>query len=61
MIFIDADKMIMGRLATFAAKKAVQGEQVTVVNADKAMITGSKEATLAKFKVRLTNTRRSCS
>lgn len=54
MIFVDADGKIVGRLASFVAKKAVQGEHVTVVNADKAMMTGSKEATMEKFKVRLT-------
>ncbi len=54
MIFVDADGKIVGRLASFVAKKAVQGEHVTVVNADKAMMTGSKEATMERFKVRLT-------
>lgn len=54
MIFIDADGKIVGRLASFAAKKAVGGEQITVVNAEKAMITGTKEAAMERFKVRLT-------
>lgn len=54
MIFVDADGKIVGRLASFAAKKAVRGEQVTVVNAEKAMLTGSKEAAMERFNVRLT-------
>jgi len=53
MILVNAENVIMGRLASFVAKKAIEGEQVTVVNAEKASITGSKDAAVKKLKVRL--------
>lgn len=53
MILINAEKMVMGRLATYAAKKALEGNDVVIVNAEKAVITGSKEDAMRKFKRRL--------
>jgi large subunit ribosomal protein L13 len=53
MILVNAEGKIMGRLASFVAKKAILGEEVTVVNAEKVILTGSKEATLEKFRVKL--------
>jgi len=53
MILVNAEGNIMGRLASFVAKKAISGESVTVVNAEKAVVTGSKEAAVRKIKVRL--------
>ena len=47
---IDATNLIMGRIATVAAKKALLGEDINVVNCDKAVITGNKKTTLAEFK-----------
>jgi len=47
---IDATNLIMGRIATVAAKKALLGETVNIVNCDKAVITGNKKTTLAEFK-----------
>lgn len=42
MIVIDATNLIVGRLATYAAKHALLGEQVRVINAEKAVISGKK-------------------
>ncbi len=53
MILINAENVIMGRLASFAAKKALEGEEVTIVNAEKVVITGTKEIVMKKLKVRL--------
>jgi large subunit ribosomal protein L13 len=53
MILVDADKKIMGRVATFVAKKALEGNQVTVVNAEKAFVTGSKENAMKRIKRKL--------
>jgi len=53
MILINAENAVMGRLSTFAAKKALEGEQITVVNAEKAIITGSRENAMKKMKTRL--------
>ena len=42
-MIIDATNLVAGRIATFAAKKALLGEKITIVNAEKAIITGRKE------------------
>jgi large subunit ribosomal protein L13 len=47
---IDADGNILGRLCTKVAKKILQGEDVVVVNAEKAIVTGSHEHVFASYK-----------
>lgn len=49
-MIIDATNLIVGRLAAFAAKKALLGEKVDIVNCEKAVITGNKKQILARFK-----------
>lgn len=49
-MIIDANNLILGRLATFAAKKALLGEKVDVVNCEKAVVTGNRSMILAQFK-----------
>ena len=51
-MIIDATDLILGRLASFAAKKALQGEKVDVVNCESAVLTGNKKQILAKYKQR---------
>lgn len=41
-MIIDAKDTIMGRLAAFAAKKALEGNKVDIINCEKAIITGDK-------------------
>jgi len=43
-VIIDAEGAILGRMATFAAKEALKGSKIIVVNADKAIITGNRHA-----------------
>jgi large subunit ribosomal protein L13 len=49
MIVIDATNLILGRLASHAAKLALQGEQVRVVNCENAIKTGDKKRILAVY------------
>ena len=49
-MIIDATDLILGRLAAFAAKKALLGEKVDVINCEKAIITGNPKTTFAHFK-----------
>lgn len=49
MIYIDADNLIYGRLSTYVAKSLLNGEEVTVVNAAKVVVTGSRDFVLQKF------------
>ncbi len=43
MIVVDATGLVMGRLASVTAKSLLAGEEVKIVNAEKAIVTGSKE------------------
>lgn len=51
-MIIDAKDLVLGRLASFSAKQALLGEEVTIINVEKAVISGSKEDVLAKYKWR---------
>jgi len=42
-MIIDAENLIVGRLATYATKKALLGEKVNIINCEEAIITGSKK------------------
>jgi large subunit ribosomal protein L13 len=48
-MIIDANDLIIGRLATFAAKKALLGEKIDIINCEKAVISGRKEDVLHKY------------
>jgi len=45
-MIIDAKDLILGRMASFAAKRLLEGESVVIVNAEQAVISGRREATL---------------
>jgi large subunit ribosomal protein L13 len=55
-IIVNAKNTILGRLASWVAKKALLGEDVIVVNAEKALLSGKKEMILKeeleKLKIR---------
>jgi len=46
----DAENMVVGRLGSKAAKAAILGEQVVVVNAEKAIITGDRRTVIDAWK-----------
>ncbi len=46
---IDAEGAVLGRLASLIAKKLLLGEEIIVINADKSIVTGSKERILERF------------
>ena len=46
---IDADGHILGRLATYVAKRALLGDEIIVVNAEKAIISGRKEMVFKRY------------
>lgn len=41
-MIVNAEGQILGRLASFVAKRALMGDKVIVVNAEKALISGTK-------------------
>lgn len=51
-MIIDAKNKIVGRIATIAAKQALLGETVHIMNCDHAVITGRKNEVLAKYQHR---------
>lgn len=48
-MIIDATELILGRLATFVAKKALLGERIDVINVEQAVISGNKKWILAHY------------
>ncbi|MGE0792617.1 MAG: 50S ribosomal protein L13 [Candidatus Woesearchaeota archaeon] len=50
MIVIDAKNLVLGRFATYAAKQALLGQDVRIINAEKAIISGTRKKILADFK-----------
>jgi large subunit ribosomal protein L13 len=52
MAVIDAQGAVMGRLASKVAKRLLNGEDITIVNAESVLITGTKKDILTKFRAR---------
>lgn len=50
MIIIDMTNSLIGRVGTKAAKAALEGEEVILVNCEKAVISGAKAHVLGQFK-----------
>ncbi len=48
-MILDAENSILGRLAAAAAKQALLGEEVKVVNCEKAVITGNKKSLIDDY------------
>jgi large subunit ribosomal protein L13 len=53
-IVIDAEKEVLGRIASKAAKSALLGEEVYVFNADKAYVSGDMKMVFAQNLEKLT-------
>ena len=50
MIYIDAEGAVLGRLASLVAKRLLKGEEITVLNADKILVTGSRKFVMDHYK-----------
>src|SRR5690349_9682424 len=48
-MIIDATDLILGRLAATVAKKALLGEKVDIVNAEKKVVTGKRAHIIQKY------------
>jgi len=53
-MIINGSNLLMGRLASFAARKALEGEQVTIVNCKKVYVSGSPKGVLERYKRKFT-------
>jgi large subunit ribosomal protein L13 len=47
---IDGDGLLVGRLSSVVAKRALNGEEIAVINAEKAVISGSRARVLEIYK-----------
>ncbi len=50
MTVINADGMILGRLASILAKRLLAGEEIHIINAEKIVISGDKVTTFGEYK-----------
>ncbi|MGY0288519.1 MAG: 50S ribosomal protein L13 [Thermoproteota archaeon] len=46
---IDADGKILGRLASYVAKRLLEGKRIAIINAEKAVITGNPNTIKEKY------------
>ncbi|GAB3692508.1 50S ribosomal protein L13 [Halorubrum pallidum] len=51
-VVVDARDCILGRVSSEVAQRALAGESVAVVNAERAVITGNEEATMETYHTR---------
>ncbi|MFH1589112.1 MAG: 50S ribosomal protein L13 [archaeon] len=51
-MIIDATDLILGRMASVVAKKVLLGQEIVIVNSDKAVLTGSKKDIESKYYIR---------
>ncbi|UCE36211.1 MAG: 50S ribosomal protein L13 [Thermoplasmata archaeon] len=49
MVVINAENLILGRLASHAAKLLLSGDDVTIVNAERAIVSGSKKSIIKEY------------
>lgn len=52
-MIIDGEGLVLGRLASKVSKKLLQGEEITVLNADKIVVSGTKDWAYARYKQRI--------
>jgi large subunit ribosomal protein L13 len=52
-MIIDGEGLVLGRLASSVSKKLLEGENITVLNAEKIIISGTKEWAYPKYKQRI--------
>lgn len=50
MIVIDATHLLVGRIATYVSKKVLHGEEVSIVNSEKAIISGPRKRLVERYK-----------
>ncbi|HZY47221.1 MAG TPA: 50S ribosomal protein L13 [Candidatus Bathyarchaeia archaeon] len=50
---VDASNLILGRMASYVAKQALEGKKMIVVNSERAIISGTKARVVARAKTKL--------
>ncbi|MDH4123047.1 MAG: 50S ribosomal protein L13 [Thermoplasmata archaeon] len=49
MRVIDADGLVLGRMCSTVAKNLLEGEEITIVNADKVLISGNRKSIMEEY------------
>ena len=49
-VVINADGLILGRMASQVAKRLLEGKEITIVNAEKSVLSGKKKSKVAEAK-----------
>lgn len=49
MRILDGEGAVLGRLAAYAAKQALKGEEIAILNCEKVIITGNKKDIVENF------------
>jgi large subunit ribosomal protein L13 len=52
-MIVDAKEMVVGRLASKLAKALINDEKVTIINAENAVMIGTKNSILRKYRARV--------
>lgn len=50
IVVVDAENMILGRLASIIAKRLLQGEKIFVVNVEKSVVSGNLQSVIEENK-----------
>ncbi len=51
-MIINAENLILGRLAAVVAKQALQGEKIDIINVEKAVITGKPSEIIMRYEAK---------
>lgn len=51
---IDAEGLLLGRMASIVAKRALGGEEIALINTEKAVISGARASVLQHYRVKRT-------
>ena len=49
MRYIDADGLVLGRMSSVIAKSLLNGEEITIVNCEKALISGNRTSIMEEY------------
>jgi len=52
-MIIDGEGLVLGRLASTVSKKLLDGDEITIINAEKIIISGNRDWIYAKYKQRV--------
>jgi large subunit ribosomal protein L13 len=50
MTLVNAEGLILGRMASIVAKRLLEGEEITIVNAEKAVLSGKRRSKVKEAK-----------